>query len=193
MNESTSMKRVIAWTMLILLIIIVLLLSYIKFFGSKTPDIQEIPVENSSSEAIHSALKEIVTNFNNRQEEENLENENAVMKAVVNQYSIFISYTTDITITYEFSYHNLELDINVEDNEENLKVFKSVYGALIQAVQKRLGNTADLQSVIDSIFEENAVYDGIVVSKKENNMIHFQMDITKKINSNKEENLEEEV
>ena len=174
-------KRIIAWIFLFFLIFCLLGINYIKFFENDNPNIKEVPVETSSSKAINNALNEIVTNFNNSKEIDDYAKNNIIIKATLNNYSIFISYTTDKTTTYEFSYNNLILSIDIENKKENLDKFQNIYSILIKSVQKRLGNEENIDTIINSIFEENKIYDGITLEEKENNIINYKMNITKKL------------
>lgn len=174
-------KRIIASIFLFFLIICLLGLNYIKFFGIPNPNIEKVPVETSSSKAINKALEEIVTNFNNSKEIEEYAKNNVKINAILNNYSIFINYTTDKTITYEFSYNNLILSIDVENEKENLEKFQKVYSILIQAIQKRLGNNENINQIVESIIKENKTYDGISVKEKDNNIINYKINITKKL------------
>lgn len=172
-----------AWIILILLIISLLFLNYIKFFGSKNTNIEERPVESSTTEAINIALKDIVKNFNNSEQVHEYAEQNIVLKATLNQYSIYINYITDTTVTYEFSYNNLNLDITIENELENLECFYKVYKILIYAVQKRIGNEENIDSFIDTFLKDNTnniEHDGIKKEVQEKT-IHYQMNITKKI------------
>lgn len=174
-------KRIIAWIFLFSLISCLLGLNYIKFFGGHNPNIKEVPVETSSSKAINNALNEIVTNFNKAEEIEEYAKNNIIIKATLNNYSIFISYTTDKTTTYEFSYNNLILSIDIENKSENLEKFQNIYSILIKSVQKRLENEENIDTIINSIIKENKAYDGITLEEKENNIINYKMNITKKL------------
>ena len=190
MKEKKSKKRTIAWIFLILLIIALLALNYIKFFGSPNSNIEEVPVETSTSKAINTALKDIVTNFNQNDKIQEYANQEIVIKATLNQYSIFISYTTDTTITYEFSYDNLNLEISVEDTEENLETFKKVYAILIEAVQERIGNNNNIENEINSFLAGNEIYDGLEVVKT-NGLINYRMNITKRIGNEQNIDIDE--
>ena len=99
MKKIKNKKRVIAWIVLIILTINFLTLNYIKFFGTKNPNIEEHPVENSTATAINTALKDIVTNFNNSQEIKAYAEQNIMIKATLNQFFIYISYSDGITTT----------------------------------------------------------------------------------------------
>lgn len=180
MKQKKNKKRIIAWIFLILLIVALLALNYIKFFGLKNTNIEEIPVENSTSKAINTALKDIVTNFNKNDKIQEYASQDIVVKATLNQYSIFISYTTDKTVTYEFSYDNLNLIISVEDTPENIEIFKKVYTILIEAVQTRIGNKANIEDKISNFLESTETYEGLEIIKTDK-LITYRLDITKKI------------
>lgn len=186
MKKIKNKKRVIAWIVLIILTINFLTLNYIKFFGTKNPNIEEHPVENSTATAINTALKDIVTNFNNSQEIKAYAEQNIMIKATLNQFFIYISYSDGITTTYEFSYSNLKLDITIENEKENMERFEKIYKILIKAAQKRIGNTENIDDLIDEILNNNLKYNGIIKEENEKT-IHYQMDITKKIINNQEQ------
>ena len=57
----------------------------------------------------------------------------------VKGYSIFKSYIGNTTVTYEFVYDDLCLNILV-DNNEDIELFNVVCKFLIEAVQDRIGN-----------------------------------------------------
>lgn len=174
-------KIFIAWFSLIILIILILALNYLKFFGSTYNGVTEIPIENSSTTAITNALTEITNQFNQNEKIEKYKEENININALLNQYSIFIQYSKDNkTTTYEFNYSNLKLNIHVEDQKENMEKFQTIYKILIESCQKRIGNTNDLDKKIEDILNENDSWNGIIKSK-EDNIIHYQLDITKKI------------
>ena len=174
-------KMLIAWIILIALIIITIILTYIKYFSTDNTNIEERPINESSSNAIHIALKDIITNFNenSKVKEYGLEN-NLTLKAVVNNYSIFISYINDTTTTYEFKYEDLFLNITINNIEEDKNKFNIVYKFLIEAVQKRINNTNDISELIDNFLTNDINYDGLI--KEENsNTIKYQINITKKL------------
>lgn len=174
------------WILLIILITLILLLSYFKFFSQRNSSyIDEIPVENSSSEAINIALSQIVENFNHHEKIKQYQNENIKIKAILNNRSIYISYENDTIITYEFSYNNLYLTISVDNDKENLDKFKKIYEILIYAVQERLNNTDNIADYINSYLSNTDKYEGISQEVNGNNII-YKMNITKKIgNDNK--------
>lgn len=173
-------KDLIALIILILLIIITLFITYIKYFTvSKNNNIEEIPVNESRSIAIHKALNEITTNFNDKAREYKELND-VTLNATLNNYSIFISYVNDTTITYEFTYEDLFLNIVINNNEENLKKFNVVYKLLIESVQKRLNNQTNIDDSIESFLTSDINYDGLIKIKNDD-IVKYQMDITKKI------------
>lgn len=171
-------KKIIAWIMLFLMIILVLILSYIKFFSVGNPNIEEVPVENSSSNAIHLALEEITKNFNDDPKIDEYSKNNINIKAVVNNYSIYISYVTDTSITYEFTYDDLCLSILV--SEENNNTFKEVYAILIKAIQDRINNEENIDELINNFFTTDASYDGLSKSNVDGG-IEYKINITKKL------------
>lgn len=186
-DKKSNKKRIIAWFCLIVLMTCLLTLNYIKFFQTPNKNIEERPINNSSEQAVQTALEDIVRNFNNSQELKEYSSQNIKMKATLNQHSIYISYTTDTTITYEFSYNNLILSINVENNEENMKKFNQVYSILLKAIQKRINNTENnIDDIINKIVNEDIIYDGITKEKIDGTYF-FQIDITKKLNENNTE------
>lgn len=180
MKNQTKRKNIFAWCFLILLIIGLLALNYIKFFLKQNPNIETHPVESSTQNAINTALKDIVYNFNNSQKVKDYAEQNIVMKATLNQYFIYISYITDTTITYEFSYNNLKLDITVQNDMDNLEKFKKVYGVLIEAVQQRIGNSNNIDPLVEQLFSNEIEFEGIT-KEVTGQTIHYQMDITKRL------------
>ena len=121
-------KTIIMWICLTFLIVLILALNYIKFFGSPNQNIREQPVENSTSEAIDNALLDIVNNFNNSTDVQELTKDSIVASAILKNYSIFISYTiNESKTTYEFKYSNLKLTINISNDEENIEKFNKIY------------------------------------------------------------------
>ena len=177
-------KKMIAWIILIILISFASTLTYLKFFSNDNENIEERPINNSSSNAIHAALKDIVTNFNQNSKIEEYQENNITLKASVNNYSIYISYITNTTTTYEFTYDDLYLNITVNNtNEDDKAKFNTIYQLLIEAVQKRINNTDDVYNIINTFLTTDATVDGL--SKKEvRNGIEYQMNITKKIKQN---------
>lgn len=182
--KQNKMKLILLWALLVILIVMVLALNYIKFFAD--PDAQDSieshPVENSNSEAIHLALEQIVDNFNKNEKIQQYQQENVTLKATLNNYSIFISYITDTTTTYEFYYSNLYLDITVKNEAENLKKFKTVYGILIEAVQERIGNKEDIRNFVTSFLDDSREYVGLKKTISDDGKAFiYSMNITKKL------------
>ena len=174
-------KIVIAWIVLFLLFIIMIALSYIKFFGFYTyKDIEIIEEENSGDEAIEIALNSIVDNFNSSDDIEAFKTQEIDIKAVLKNHSIFIYYSDDITTTYEFNYNNLILSINIEEKEDNLDKFNKIYRILIKSIQKRIYNENNIDDLIDLHINDDIELVGI---EKINNQgfISYKIDITKKI------------
>ena len=176
-------KNLLAWISLITLIILLLFLNYIKFFSQKNPNIEEKPVENSSSRAIETALSTIAENFNTNEELNTLKEENILLSATRKNYSLFITDIENENRTvYEFKYNNLKLSINVLDEKENLEKFNRVYKILIMSCQKRIQNediiAEKIEKFLNGEFEIEAIQ-----KKKSGNIINYQMDITKKISS----------
>lgn len=180
MNQKKEKKVLVAWIFLFILIILILTLSYVKFFSLDNSNIEERPINNSSSSAVHSALKDITTNFNKNPKIREYLNQGTKLKASVNNFSLFISYITDTTTTFEFTYDNLNLSIIVNTDEEEFLKFKVVYQLLIEAVQERLNNEDSLDIVINNFFTTDAIYEGL--SKKEvDGGIEYKIDITKRL------------
>ena len=178
---SVPTKIIIAWIFLILLLGCLLVLNYVKFFMAPNPNILEYPVEKSSSEAIGIVLNEIADNFNTSGQLQEYLSDKIELKATVNQNSLFISYVdVEMTTTFEFSYSNLFLSITIENNSENVEKFNKVLEVLIRATQKRIGNEANLNSIINNILNETKEYDGIYEEKGEDR-IQWKIDITKKL------------
>lgn len=184
MSKKNNKKIFIAWFSLIILLLLFLSLNYIKFFKAPNENIKEQPIETSSSKAIETALGDIVKNFNNDIEIKNYNDKNIKINAVLNQYSIFITYTTNNTTTYEFTYNNLNLRINVNNDKENIDKFNQIYSILLKAIQKRLNNESeDLDEVINDIINQEQTYEGIIKVENEKTN-YYQIDITKKIIEN---------
>lgn len=175
-------KIVIAWIFLIILIILLVGLNYIKFFGSVEENyIEEVPVESSSSNAINTALQQIVDNFNDNEKIAQYESQNIKLKAVLNNYSVFVSYIDEVeTTTYEFSYQDLNLTIKVADDAANIEKFEKVYEILIYAVQKRINNTEDIAIYVENFFDGSTQYDGLTRDIVDE-MFVYEMNITKKL------------
>ena len=176
-------KNLLAWISLITLIILLLFLNYIKFFSQKNTNIEEKPVENSSSRAIETALSTIVENFNTNEELNTLKEENILLSATRKNYSLFITDIENENRTvYEFKYNNLKLSINVLDEKENLEKFNRVYKILIMSCQKRIQNEDIIDEEIEKFLNGEVEIEAIQ-KKKSGNIINYQMDITKKISS----------
>ena len=177
-------KRKIAFIILYALIAFSLYITYLKFFSIENNNIIEIPVNESSSNAIHIALNNITNNFNKSTKVKKYSAENSVaLQATVNNYYLYISYIDNMTTTYEFSYDNLCLNITVNEEKSNEEEFKMILRFLIEAVQKRLNNTSDIDIYVDNFFDNDINYDGLIKVKTENG-IKYQINITKKIKSN---------
>ena len=183
-KKQKDSKRLIAWILLISLLIISTIFTYMKFFSNdyEQNEIKENPVNNSNSKEVHTALEEITKNFNeiiNSAAEYN--EDNIIIKASLNNYSIYISYITDnSTTTYEFKYDNLCLITILNSNEEETNKFNLIYKQLVKAIQKRINNPEDVSEYIDNFLNENTEYDGLTKNKLENE-IEYKIDITKKI------------
>ena len=176
-------KMVVTWIILVILICLLLFLNYVKFFGVKNENIEEKPVEDSSAVAIENALMDIVNNFNDSDDVKNLTKDGIIVSATLKNYSIFITYTINANkTTYEFNYSNLKLSINVLDDEKNLEKFNKIYKILIKSCQKRLKNDDDIDKILDSFLNDEVKIDAIQ-KENVNDVIKYQMDITKKISS----------
>ena len=129
---------IVSWIILWILISVILIITYLKYFYvDNNSHIKEQPVNESSSNAIHTALKDITINFNESSNvKEYCEKNNVTLKASLNNYSIYISYINDTSTTYEFSYNNLALNITVDKNTYDKIKFNTVYQFLIESVQK---------------------------------------------------------
>ena len=175
-------KTIVAWLFLFILVLLILVLSYFKFFGLSNPNIEEKNIDNSSTNAVYLALSDITVNFNQNPNLEKYCNENNLtIKASVNNYSIFISYISDTTTTYEFKYNNfwLKTTIDVVEKEK----FSLVYYILVEAVQKRINNVNPIKELIDNFLETNIIIDGLTKSVIDNR-IEYGINITKKIKYN---------
>jgi len=184
MENKSKTRLFIAWIVLLILLIMLCILNYVKFFGFYSYDdvVEIIEVDESSSKAINNALSSIVNNFNSDEELTKYKDAGITLKATLKNNSIYISHTKDKTTTYEFNYNNLVLNINIKNDEENLKKFNTIYTILIKAVQKRIGNEINIDTLINSHINENAELVGI--NKKISNdtkIITYNIDITKKI------------
>lgn len=159
-------KTKVAWILLVVLIIISLVLSFFKVLSNDNKNISEVPVDNSASKAVDLALKQIVDNFNNDEKINEYSNQNITMNAVLNNRSIFVSYKTDTVITYEFIYNNFNLNANVDDNATNLKKFEKVFIVLNNAVQKRLNNDLDTESIVHEFLNNKKKVSGLLIDKQ---------------------------
>lgn len=184
--KQTKSKTIFAWIILFVLIGATLILTYFKFFSADNSNITEIPTNNSTSNAIHKALKDITINFNQSPAVQTYNEQNNVkLNATANNFSIYISYITDTTTTYEFTYDNLHLNIIINSNEAKAEKFNVVYKFLIEAVQKRINNTNDINEEINKFLNNDDIsYEGLTKKVVEDN-VEYQMDITKKIKTNK--------
>lgn len=174
-------KIIFTWIVLIVLIGLLLTLNYVKFFGVANPNIEEIPVENSSSVAINNALMAITEQFNQHEKQEEYKKNGIQMNAILNQYSIYIHYSeNEETTTYEFNYSDLTLMIEIVNEQNNLDKFYTVYKMLIEACQRRIGTEGDFDSLIDSVLNGELEWDGFFKSV-EGEFIIYQLDITKQL------------
>jgi len=187
-KEKKDVKVIIAWGILILLIGMLLALNYIKFFGQPDEFIEERPVENSSEQAIDKALTQIIENFNEHEKIKTYADKGIDIKAILNHHSIYISYATDTTTTYEFTYQNLGLDIVIANEEDNVQKFQEIYEIVIYAVQQRLGNTQDISSYVSGFMNNKVQFDGLTKTVQ-NDTIHYYMNITKKIEESIQDNV----
>ena len=108
-------------------------------------------------------------------------NQNINMNAVLNNRSIFVSYKTDKVITYEFIYNNFNLSVNIENNDENMKRFEKVFVILNNAVQKRLNNDIDTESIVHDFLNNKKEVSGLLIDKKDK-MFRVSVNIIEKIN-----------
>lgn len=182
-KEGKSKKNIVAWIILVILILLLLALNYLKFFGSKNPNIENTPVDNSENQAVVVALQEIVDNFNKNSKIAEYKEQNITIQAVLNNYSIFISYTDDTTTTYEFNYHDFLIDITISNKEENRAKFDKVYEILIYAVQERLKNDENIEEYVKNYLNDSTEYDGLYKTADEGNLTYY-MDITIKLKEN---------
>ncbi len=177
----SKIKKIITWIILIILIILLLALNYIKFIGLDNQNIQEKPSENSTATAINNALTEIVNNYNNNIEVENLTKEGIFTSAILKNYSIFITYVVnEQTTTYEFHYNNLILTTTTLNQEENLKKFLPIFKILINSCQERLNNNQNIDNTITEFLENRQEVNGLT-QKKSDSKIVYTIDITRKI------------
>lgn len=178
----------IAKILLILLIISCVLLTYLKFFTSFMPNnknITENPINESNSKAIHIALKNITVNFNQNNKVKDYEEKNNVnLEASVNNYSIFISYISENTITYEFVYNDLNLSTIIDHQiQQNNEKFNVICGFLIEATQKRINHTDNIDELINNFLYTNINYDGLTKKTLEEG-VQYTINITKKLKAN---------
>lgn len=183
MNEKS--KLYLAYLILAILIILILILTYIRLFSLSLVRIEEKPINNSNSKAIQNALVDITTNFNKNINVINYSNNNDVsLKASVNNFSIFVNYTDDTTITYEFTLQkteDLSLDINISNNDKvDENKFNTIYCFLVEAVQKRLNNNVNLLNEINDFLINDIPCEGLS-KKKTKNGIQYQINIMDKI------------
>ena len=177
------MKKIIAWISLIILIISILGLNYIKFFMTPNENITETPTENSTSEAINTALLEIVENFNSNSKTKQHEDENIIMTATLKNHSIYITYEKETITTYEFYYNNFNLETTINNEKENIEKFNQIEEILIEAIQKRLNNEENIEETIKEFINNKTKIEGISKTEKEKT-IEYKIDITKKIGNN---------
>lgn len=181
-NNNTRYKEMLAIFFLIILIMLSLTLTYLKFFSSyviNNDNIKEVPVNDSSSIAIHNALKTIVDNFNKSEnvKKYQLEN-NTKLTATVNNYSIFVTHSKDKKNTYEFTYNDLCLTIKVKNNNQD--EFNVVYKFLIESVQKRINNYENISEIVDDFLLNNINYAGLD-KKTYDDIIEYKINITEKL------------
>ena len=184
MGPEKKKNKMIGWIMLIVLIIMALGISYIKFFMNENKNIEEKPIENSASEAIEKALTEITNNFNNNEKIKEYEAKNIKIQSTQNNNNIFIQYESNGTTTYEFTYNNLFLTTTISNKEENINIFKQVYEILIYAAQERIKNKEEIETYIKSYLNDEKEYKGL--SKTINkDYITYKMNITEKLTEEK--------
>lgn len=181
MNKE-KIKITIAWILLIILLCFLFYMIHIKFFRKEfsNANIEEIPVENSSSEAIELALSNIVDNFNKNSLIEQYKNDGINISALLSNNSIYINYETDVSTTYEFNYSNLNLTINISDEEENKNKFNKVYEILIKSIQERIGNENDITNIINTHLNEGQNYEGLI-TETSGEVLTYKIDITKQL------------
>ena len=179
--EEKEKSKVGGILLLIVLIFLTLGITYVKFFVHEEEIIEGEYIESSKDTAIEQALSDIVKNFNENNKINQYKENHIEMKATLNQHSIFVTYTeNENTTTYEFSYNNFFLTINIEDNDENVEKFKKIYWIMIYAVQERLENNENIESYINSFLDDTREFEGL--SKEVNkDIIMYRMNITKKI------------
>jgi len=185
MNKE-KIKITIAWILLIILLCFLFYMIHIKFFRKEFSNapLEEIPVENSSTEAIELALSTIVDNFNKNPSIEQYKNEGINISALLSNNSIYINYETNITTTYEFSYSNLNLTINILNDEENKIKFNKVYEILIKSIQERIANESDITNIIKTHLNEGQNYEGLTLESS-GEVLTYKIDITKQLKKEK--------
>ncbi len=180
MKTEKKKSKILGWLFLIVLITMALGVSYVKFFMNENKNIEEKPVENSASEAITKALKEITDNFNKNEKIKEYAEKNITIQATQNNNNIYILYETDETITYEFTYNNFLLTTTISNTEENLKIFKQIYEILIYATQERINNKNDIEKNITAFLNDEREYTGLTKEVNQN-YVTYKMNITEKI------------
>lgn len=186
MNKE-KIKITIAWILLVILLCFLFYMIHIKFFRKEfgNAEIEEIPVENSSTEAINIALSTIVDNFNKSPLIEQYKKEGIDISAILSNNSIYVTYEKEMVTTYEFNYNNLNLTINILDEEENKIQFNKVYEILIKSIQERIENKNDITSLVDNHLNKEKNYDGLT-TKKHGEIQTYTIDITKQLKIEKE-------
>ena len=167
--------------LLVILILLILSITYIKFFVHEQVVNEGEYIENSTDMAIDKALSDIINNFNENEKINEYKKNNIQIKATLSQHSIYVSYTeNEETTTYEFSYNNFFLTINITDKDDNIDKFKKIYWIMIYAVQERLKNNENIDSYINSFLDDTREFDGLSKEMKDDIVI-YRMNITKKI------------
>lgn len=179
-------KEIIAWIILTILFLMIIFITYMRFFGIY--DYQNkshiTNVEISSNDAIDTALTAIVNNINNDEDLKVLEKDEIKLQSFLKNHSLYISYTDlyNITTTYEFNYSHLNLNINIKNNEENVKKFNIIYKFLLKAIQKRINSDFNKPELIDSHINDGVELRGITKTIINNEKtISYKIDITKKL------------
>lgn len=177
---SGKYKRFIAWMLLSLLVVCLLGLNYVKFFGGSNKDDEKNSDSNSSFEENNVLLTEIVSIFNSSGYVENYSKNGIHLKATVNKNSIFISHTTNDTVVYEFLYSEPMLSITLENEHENVLKCNQALELLIHAIQMRIDKEEKLAEVINKVVFGNDKVDGInrTVTDKS---VYYEIDITKRM------------
>lgn len=180
-------KEIIAWIILLILLMMIAGLVYIRFFGfydyNDEPKVTDIEV--STDEAIDKALTVIVNNFNSDEDLKKIETEGIKLQATLKNHSLYIYHTelNNTITTYEFNYNHLTLNINIQNNEENLKKFNTIYKILLKSIQKRIDIEFNKIELIDSHINDNIELTGIIKTLNDSEKtINYKIDITKKIN-----------